>query len=98
MVKPAMPYLDIIADAAQLAPDHPLACYQVSGEFAMVHAGAAAGVYALRDMAFESVDGMLRAGASRYNSACRCRSWVFCVTGATLILTYFTPDFLDWLD
>ncbi|KAJ6594049.1 hypothetical protein B0H19DRAFT_47433 [Mycena capillaripes] len=79
MVKPAMPYLDIIADAAQLAPDHPLACYQVSGEFAMVHAGAAAGVYALRDMAFESVDGMLRAGA-------------------TLILTYFTPDFLDWLD
>ncbi|KAJ7783328.1 hypothetical protein B0H16DRAFT_1403900 [Mycena metata] len=79
MVKPAMPYLDIIADAAQIAPDHPLACYQVSGEFAMVHAGAAAGVYALRDMAFESVDGMLRAGA-------------------TLILTYFTPDFLDWLD
>ncbi|KAJ6500040.1 hypothetical protein C8R47DRAFT_1110185 [Mycena vitilis] len=79
MVKPAMPYLDIIADAAQLAPDHPLACYQVSGEFAMVHAGAAAGVYPLRDMAFESVDGMLRAGA-------------------TLILTYFTPDFLDWLD
>ncbi|KAJ7188088.1 hypothetical protein C8R46DRAFT_1053606 [Mycena filopes] len=79
MVKPAMPYLDIIADAAKLTPDHPLACYQVSGEFAMVHAGAAAGVYALRDMAFESVDGMLRAGA-------------------TLILTYFTPDFLDWLD
>ncbi|KAJ7780514.1 hypothetical protein DFH07DRAFT_865108 [Mycena maculata] len=79
MVKPAMPYLDIIADAAQLAPDHPLACYQVSGEFAMVHAGAKAGVYALRDMAFESVDGMLRAGA-------------------TVILTYFTPDFLDWLD
>ncbi|KAJ7703047.1 hypothetical protein B0H17DRAFT_1041375 [Mycena rosella] len=79
MVKPAMPYLDIIADAAQLAPDHPLACYQVSGEFAMVHAGAAAGVYPLRDMAFESVEGMLRAGA-------------------TLILTYFTPDFLDWLD
>ncbi|KAF7376270.1 Delta-aminolevulinic acid dehydratase [Mycena sanguinolenta] len=79
MVKPAMPYLDILADAAQLAPDHPLACYQVSGEFAMVHAGAAAGVYDLRTMAFESVDGMLRAGA-------------------TLILTYFTPDFLDWLD
>ncbi|CAK5281769.1 unnamed protein product [Mycena citricolor] len=79
MVKPAMPYLDIIADAAQLAPDHPLACYQVSGEFAMIHAGAAAGVYPLRDLAFESVDGMLRAGA-------------------TLILTYFTPDFLEWLD
>lgn len=78
MVKPALPYLDIIADAAQIAPDHPIACYQVSGEFAMIHAGATAGVYNLRSMAFESVDGMLRAGA-------------------TLILTYFTPDFLDWL-
>jgi len=78
MVKPSLPYLDIISDAAELAPDHPIACYQVSGEFAMVHAGAAAGVYDLRTMAFESVDGMIRAGA-------------------TLILTYFTPDFLDWL-
>ena len=62
MVKPSLPYLDIIADAAQLAPDHPIACYQVSGEFAMVHAGAKAGVYALRAMAFESVEGMVRAG------------------------------------
>jgi porphobilinogen synthase len=62
MIKPAMPYLDIISDASQLAPDHPLACYQVSGEFAMLHAGAAAGVYDLRTLAFESVNGMLRAG------------------------------------
>ncbi|KAH0827407.1 hypothetical protein J3R83DRAFT_4063 [Lanmaoa asiatica] len=53
MVKPALPYLDIIADAAQLAADHPIACYQVSGEFAMVHAGAKAGVYDLKAMAFE---------------------------------------------
>ena len=29
MVKPAMPYLDIISDARTLAPHHPLACYQV---------------------------------------------------------------------
>lgn len=79
MVKPALPYVDIIADAAQIAPDHPLACYQVSGEFAMIHAGAKAGVYDLRTMAFEAADSMLRAGA-------------------TLILTYFTPDFLDWLE
>ncbi|KAF5370791.1 hypothetical protein D9758_001952 [Tetrapyrgos nigripes] len=79
MVKPALPYLDIIGDAAQLAPDHPIACYQVSGEFAMIHAGAKAGVYDLRTMAFETADSMLRAGA-------------------TLILTYFTPDFLDWLE
>ncbi|KAF9263271.1 tetrapyrrole biosynthesis, porphobilinogen synthase [Marasmius fiardii PR-910] len=79
MVKPALPYLDIISDAADLAPDHPLACYQVSGEFAMVHAGAKAGVYDLRTMAFETVESMVRAGA-------------------TLILTYFTPEFLEWLE
>jgi len=78
MVKPAMPYLDIVADAAQLAPDHPIACYQVSGEYAMIHAGAAAGIYDLKVMAFESVEGMVRAGA-------------------TIILSYFTPEFLDWL-
>ena len=29
MVKPALPYLDIIADAAALAPDHLLACPRV---------------------------------------------------------------------
>jgi len=79
MVKPSLPYLDIIADAARIVPDHPLACYQVSGEFAMIHTGAKAGVYDLRTMAFESADSMIRAGA-------------------TLILSYFTPAFLDWLD
>lgn len=79
MVKPALPYLDIISHASELAPNHPIACYQVSGEFAMIHAGAKLGVYDLKTMAFEAADGMLRAGA-------------------TLILTYFTPEFLDWLD
>ncbi|KAF8585969.1 tetrapyrrole biosynthesis, porphobilinogen synthase [Ramaria rubella] len=78
MVKPALPYLDVLADAAQLTPDHPLACYQVSGEYAMVVAGAEAGVYDLKTMAFETVESMVRAGA-------------------TLILTYFTPQFLEWL-
>ncbi|KAL7010146.1 Aminolevulinate dehydratase [Cystobasidiomycetes sp. EMM_F5] len=78
MVKPAMPYLDIIAEARVITPNHPLAAYQVSGEFAMIHAGAKAGVYDLKVMAFESIECILRAGC-------------------TLILTYFTPDFLDWL-
>lgn len=62
MVKPALPYLDILSDAAQLTPDHPLACYQVSGEYAMVVAGANAGVYDLKTMAFETVESMVRAG------------------------------------
>lgn len=76
MVKPTLPYLDIVAEARDLAPDHPLACYQVSGEFAMIHAGAKAGVYELRRMAEESVQSMVRAGAN-------------------IILSYFTPEFLD---
>lgn len=79
MVKPALPYLDILADAAQLAPDYPLAAYHVSGEFAMIVAGARAGVYDLRVMAFETTESIVRAGA-------------------TLILSYFTPQFLDWLE
>jgi len=29
MVKPALPYLDIMREAKDLAPNHPLACYQV---------------------------------------------------------------------
>lgn len=97
MVKPTLPYLDILADAAQLAPNHPLACYQVSGEFAMIHAGAAAGVYDLRTMASETADSMLRAGKLLIWT-CMQYAELLSHPGATLILTYFTPDFLDWLD
>ncbi len=64
MVKPSLPYLDVIADASEIAKDHPIACYQVSGEFAMIHAGAKAGVYDLRRMAFETTESMVRAGTS----------------------------------
>ena len=97
MVKPALPYLDVIQDAAQLAPDHPLACYQVSGEYAMVVAGARAGVYDLRTMAFETTESMVRAGTSLplSHSPMRCADRR---SGCTLILSYFTPQFLDWLD
>ncbi|EAW07960.1 porphobilinogen synthase HEM2 [Aspergillus clavatus NRRL 1] len=63
MVKPASSYLDIIRDAKELAKDMPIAAYQVSGEYAMIHAGAKAGVFDLKSMAFESTEGILRAGA-----------------------------------
>ncbi|KAA8649231.1 porphobilinogen synthase HEM2 [Aspergillus tanneri] len=63
MVKPAGSYLDIIRDAKELAKDLPIAAYQVSGEYAMIHAGAKAGVFDLKSMAFESTEGILRAGA-----------------------------------
>ena len=59
--------------------DLPIAAYQVSGEFAMIHAAAKAGVFDLREMAFESLQGILRAGAS-------------------IIVTYWTPLMLGWLE
>ena len=96
MVKPALPYLDVIQDAKQLAEDHPLACYQVSGEYAMVVAGARAGVYDLKVMAFETVESMVRAGTSAASAAPK--QMLMQSSGCTLILTYFTPQFLDWLD
>jgi porphobilinogen synthase len=36
MVKPSMPYLDIIADALRLTPDHLITFHQVSGGFAII--------------------------------------------------------------
>ena len=79
MVKPASSYLDIISDAKEIGKDMPVAAYQVSGEFAMIHAAAKAGVFDLKAIAFESTEGILRAGA-------------------TIVVSYFTPEFLDWLD
>ena len=63
MVKPALPYLDIIADAAQVAPDHPLACYQVSGEYAMVKAAVRNGWLDQKRVVLEILTSIVRAGA-----------------------------------
>ena len=63
MVKPAMPYLDVIA-AARERFDLPLAAYQVSGEYAMIEA-AAANDWIDRDrVMMESLISIRRAGAS----------------------------------
>jgi porphobilinogen synthase len=62
MVKPAMPYLDVIA-AARERFDLPIAAYQVSGEFAMLHAAAAKGWIDLKRCALEALGGIKRAGA-----------------------------------
>lgn len=62
MVKPAMPYLDVISRArAEL--DIPLAAYHVSGEYAMVHAAAQNGWLELEPVAFEHIGAVKRAGA-----------------------------------
>ena len=62
MVKPAMPYLDIIREVKDRF-DLPLAAYQVSGEFAMMHAAADKGWIDLRRAALESLTSIKRAGA-----------------------------------
>jgi len=62
MVKPAMPYLDIIHQIRSTY-DHPVAAYQVSGEFAMIHAAAANGWVDLERCALESLTCIKRAGA-----------------------------------
>jgi porphobilinogen synthase len=62
MVKPAMPYLDIIA-AVRESFDLPVAAYQVSGEYAMLHAAAANGWLDLKRCALESLTAIKRAGA-----------------------------------
>jgi porphobilinogen synthase len=62
MVKPALPYLDVIRrvkDATRV----PVAAYNVSGEYAMVKAAAAAGWLDERAAVLEALTGIRRAGA-----------------------------------
>src|SRR5207237_7665952 len=62
MVKPALPYLDVIR-AARERFDLPVAAYNVSGEYAMVRAAAAKGWLDERQGAIESLTAIKRAGA-----------------------------------
>lgn len=62
MVKPAGPNLDLIRDAAERSPV-PVAAYQVSGEYTMLHDAAAAGHLDLDLAARESLIAIRRAGA-----------------------------------
>ena len=62
MVKPAMPYLDVIA-AARERFDLPLAAYQVSGEYAMIEAAARNNWIDRDRVMMESLQSIRRAGA-----------------------------------
>jgi len=62
MVKPAGPYLDVIAEL-RAATDLPVAAYQVSGEYAMLAAAVERGWLDERDAVLESLVGIRRAGA-----------------------------------
>ena len=62
MVKPALGYLDVLADVAAIS-DVPVAAYNVSGEYSMIEAGAAAGYFDRRSAVQEALTSIRRAGA-----------------------------------
>ncbi|HVO11919.1 MAG TPA: porphobilinogen synthase [Vicinamibacteria bacterium] len=62
MVKPALPYLDVLRAVAETS-DRPVAAYNVSGEYAMVKAAAARGWVDEERMAREILTSIRRAGA-----------------------------------
>ncbi|MEW5957820.1 MAG: porphobilinogen synthase [Chloroflexota bacterium] len=63
MVKPALPYLDIIRQARDRFPGLPLAAYNVSGEYSMLKAAARLGWLDEKRVALESLVAIKRAGA-----------------------------------
>jgi porphobilinogen synthase len=63
MVKPCMSYLDVVSRIKQAFPNHPLAVYQVSGEYAMLWHGSKARAFDLRSILIEVLHSMRRAGA-----------------------------------
>ena len=65
MVKPAMTYLDIVREVADTV-NVPVAAYSVSGEYAMVKAGAKLGCVKKKKIVCEMATGVYRAGASVY--------------------------------
>ncbi|MBV9356008.1 MAG: porphobilinogen synthase, partial [Chloroflexi bacterium] len=63
MVKPALPYLDVVRQVKDRFPEVPLAAYNVSGEYAMLQAAIANGWLDERRAIMEAVTGIARAGA-----------------------------------
>ena len=63
MVKPALPYLDVLRRVADEAATCPVAAYQVSGEYAMVEAAAAKGWIDRERTIVETLTSVRRAGA-----------------------------------
>ncbi|XP_014289510.1 delta-aminolevulinic acid dehydratase [Halyomorpha halys] len=78
MVKPGLPYLDILKSTKEKFPNHPLFVYQVSGEYAMIYHAAKAGAVDFQKAVEETMTSFRRAGAD-------------------CIITYFTPQILEWM-
>jgi len=62
-VKPGLAYLDIVRRTREAFPNHPIAAYNVSGEYSMVKAAAARGWLDERAVVLETLVGFRRAGA-----------------------------------
>jgi len=62
MVKPGLPYLDIVRLVRQRTA-LPVAVYQVSGEYAMLKAASAEGIFRYEEALIETLEAMRRAGA-----------------------------------
>ena len=78
MVKPALAYLDVLSEVAAVS-DVPVAAYNVSGEFSMVEAAAAAGYLDREAAALETLTSIRRAGADiilTYWAAEAASSWL----------------------
>ncbi|XP_047415676.1 LOW QUALITY PROTEIN: delta-aminolevulinic acid dehydratase-like [Sciurus carolinensis] len=78
MVKPGMPYLDIVREVKDKHPELPLAVYHASGELATLWHRVQAGVFDLKAAVLEAMTAFRRAGAD-------------------VIITYYTPQLLQWL-
>ena len=63
MVKPAMPYLDMIARGVERFPQVPMVAYQVSGEYSILTAAARLGYLDEQRVVYESLIAIKRAGA-----------------------------------
>lgn len=63
MIKPALPYLDVIQRVQAAFPELPSAAYNVSGEYAMIKAAAANGWLDERSVVLETLTAIKRAGA-----------------------------------
>lgn len=79
MVKPVSAYLDIAAEIKRRHPDYLLACYHVSGEYAMICSAAEQGLIDKKRVVLEFMESFSRAGID-------------------LIITYFVPELLEWLE
>jgi len=63
MVKPALPYMDVIRMVRERFAEYPLAAYNVSGEYAMVKAASVKGWLDEERIVLEILTGIKRAGA-----------------------------------